>query len=83
MNLQRLTPWLVLVPLTFVTAVFGQTSPMSDSQKIEYLMQQVRSAKGNNCRGLPALGAAGPARLGSSSPLLSLAKKATGVIKGN
>ena len=24
---------------SFVTGVFGQTSPMSDSQKIEYLMQ--------------------------------------------
>src|ERR1700674_3618356 len=42
MKMQRLTPWLVLVPLTFVTGLFGQNSPMSDSQKIEYLMQQVQ-----------------------------------------
>jgi hypothetical protein len=42
MKMQRLTPWLVLVPLSVVTGVFGQTSTMSDSQKIEYLMRQVQ-----------------------------------------
>jgi hypothetical protein len=42
MNMQRLTPGLLLVPLTLATGVFGQTSLMSDSQKIEYLMQQVQ-----------------------------------------
>ena len=42
MKVQRLTPWLVLGSLAVVTSAFGQTSQMSDKQKIDYLMQQVQ-----------------------------------------
>ena len=42
MNMQRLTLWLVLVPLILATGVLGQTCQMSDGQTIDYVMQRVR-----------------------------------------